>query len=87
MSVPYIVRQADIFGGLTDDHLELIWSISRVVECSTGDVIFEKGAASDELYVITNGEVDIQVDPALIGEAGESRPITITTLRRGESFG
>jgi CRP-like cAMP-binding protein len=49
----------------------------------------EENAASDELYIIAQGEIDIQVDPALVAgdEVKSSGPVTIATLRRGQSFG
>ena len=87
MAVVDMLRQADVFHGLTDEELTSLAQISRTAEFSTGDVIFEGGSASDELYLIENGEVDIQVDPEEQSANSGSRPITITTLRRGQSFG
>ncbi len=87
MSFDKILKHASIFQGLSDNDLELISSIATIKDCNTGDLIFEEGSASDELYVIVNGEIDIQVDPAVIGEEQRGGHILITTLRRGQSFG
>lgn len=82
------LRQADIFVDLSNTQLELIASICREVVFSEGAVIFEENTPGTELYVIADGEVWIQVDPALVtadSTRGESK--TIATLRRGQSFG
>ncbi len=86
-SIPDILRQADIFSDLDTVYLELIAAISSSREYNAGDVIFEENSVGHELFVIADGEVDIQVDPSLIGEAAYTGPMTISTLRRGQSFG
>lgn len=86
MSVVNVLRQADIFDDLTNTQLELIGSICAERHYQAGDVIFEENTPGDEMYVIANGEVQIQVNPSLIGrESTQSH--TIATLRRGQSFG
>jgi CRP/FNR family transcriptional regulator, cyclic AMP receptor protein len=87
MSVVNALRQADIFDELTNTQLELIASICSERHYQTGDIIFEENTPGDELYIIGNGEVAIQVDPALIGKDTSSGAHTIAVLRRGQSFG
>lgn len=87
MGYDRILERAAIFQELTSDDMELIGSISAIQTGNTGDVVFEEGSASDELYVIMDGEVDIQVDPVMVGEAATKSRVLITTLRRGQSFG
>ena len=84
-----VLKQADIFYGMTATQLELVSNLCQERTYSSGDIIFPEGAASDELYVITQGEVAIQVNPSLVGKPEENpRPSsTIATLRRGQSFG
>jgi CRP/FNR family transcriptional regulator, cyclic AMP receptor protein len=86
-SIPDVLEQADIFADLRPTQLALIASISRIHEYSAAELIFEENSDSNELYVIVDGEVDLKVDPALLGEQAGSRPVTLTTLRRGQSFG
>jgi CRP-like cAMP-binding protein len=89
MSFVNILKQADIFVELTPTQLELIASSCQEKRLNTGDIIFEENTPSDELYIIAQGEVEIQVDPSLVGD-NTSRPmgpVTIATLRRGQSFG
>ncbi|GAB1421766.1 cyclic nucleotide-binding domain-containing protein [Anaerolineales bacterium] len=87
MSVVSILRQADIFDELTDTQLELIGSICTEGHYQAGDIIFEENSPGDEIYIIANGEVEILVDPALLGSEGTGGPHTIAVLRRGQSFG
>ncbi len=84
-----ILRRADMFYDLTDAQLEMIASIASEAEYGMGEIIFRENSTGDELYVIAAGEVEIQVDPGLIQPGGgqEGRPVTITTLRRGQTFG
>lgn len=86
MSVVDILKQADIFYDFTQSQLELIASICTEKEYEYGDTIFAEHGASDELYIVIDGEVEIQVDPGLIkGKTGASQ--TIAMVRRGQSFG
>jgi CRP-like cAMP-binding protein len=87
MSVASILRHADIFDDLTDPQLELISSISDERHYQAGDVIFEENTVGNELYIIAGGEVDIQVDPAVIGDDTQKGSFTIATFRRGQVFG
>ena len=83
-----ILRQADIFYGLSPTQLELIASCCQEKTFSNGELIFPEGANSDELYVIVQGEVDILFNPALVSDQpGEREMVVIATLRRGQSFG
>ncbi|MBN1311413.1 MAG: cyclic nucleotide-binding domain-containing protein [Anaerolineae bacterium] len=89
MPIPSILKHTNIFSNLDEAQIEALTSISDLLECSIGDVIFEEGSASDELYVIMSGAIDIQVDPPPVGYTlkGNVRPIKLTTLRRTQSFG
>lgn len=84
-----ILKQADIFFELTPTQLELVASLCQERRLNTGDLIFEENTPSDELYIIAQGEVEIQVDPSLVADdtARLMGPVTIATLRRGQSFG
>ena len=89
MSLANILKQTDIFFELTPTQMELIAALCQERRCNAGDTVFEENAASDELYLIAQGEIEIQVDPSLVGE-GDTQvggPVTIATLRRGQSFG
>ena len=82
-----ILREVDIFQDLSESQLERIAQIGEERVSQIGAVIFEENTASDELYIITDGMVDIRVDPSILGIPSQAGPTTITTLRRGQVFG
>lgn len=87
MSVLTTLRQADIFYEFTLTQLELIASICVERDYGKGDLIFEENSSGSELYVIMDGDIDIQVNPSLVGKEESGEPHTIAKLRRGQSFG
>jgi CRP/FNR family transcriptional regulator len=88
MAHTYVLEQVDIFEELTSSQLDLIDDICVEKSYNQGEVIFEENSPSREFYIITDGEVEIQIDPDTIGDGTDSyQPTTIATLRRGQSFG
>jgi len=88
MSKKYILEQVDIFQELDSSQLTLIEGICREKNYNQGDIIFKENLASNEFYIIAEGEVEIQVDPDTIGDGSNlHEPATIAVLRRGQSFG
>lgn len=87
MSITHELRQADIFYELSATQLELIASICDEQQYARGELIFAENTRGGELYVIVSGEVDIEVNPAVIGHDQHAGPQRIATLRRGQSFG
>lgn len=84
-----VLQQADIFFGLSTEQLDRVASICQDRQVGAGEIIFRENSSSDELFIIARGEVEILVDPALVSDRPDtpSRPTTIATLRRGQSFG
>lgn len=82
------LKQSDIFYQFTSTQLELVANLCQEMVFNERDVIFPENSSSKELYVITQGEVDILINSAIVGPAGTSQKDTIITkLRRGQSFG
>ena len=83
------LTQVEVFEGLTREQMERIVAISRLEKCRRGVVIFPENAAGDSMYIVLDGEVDILVDPRILGEevppGTQATPITV--IRRGQSFG
>ena len=82
------LKQADIFYQFSLSQLEMIASLCQEHSYAMGEIILEEGTSSKELYIILQGEVEILVNPAIVG--GPEAPqglVTIATLRRGQSFG
>lgn len=86
-SIVSILRQADIFYEMTPTQLELIASIGVEKHFQRGELIFEEGSEGKELYVIASGEVDIELDPSLVGSQPTDSVFVVATLKRGQSFG
>jgi len=82
------LKQSDIFFQFTPTQLELVANICQETTYQKDDLIFKENTSSKELYIIIQGEVDIIVDPSLVGglEDGIENRV-IATLRRGQSFG
>jgi CRP-like cAMP-binding protein len=82
------LKQSDIFYQFTPTQLELVANLCQEVTFQKNDLIFKENSGSKELYVIIQGEVDIFVDPSLVGSVDiDSVNEVIATLRRGQSFG
>jgi CRP/FNR family cyclic AMP-dependent transcriptional regulator len=87
LDIPQAIEQSELFSGISRDYMRMICGIANIYRYSFGDVIIEQGTTSSELYIIAAGEVDIQVDQAMIGDPMASGLVRIATLRRGETFG
>ena len=83
------LKQSDIFYHFTATQLELVANLCHEILFQEGEVIFRENSDSKELYVIAQGEVDILINPALVGgpASGDQKEIRIAILRRGQSFG
>jgi CRP/FNR family transcriptional regulator, cyclic AMP receptor protein len=82
-----VLKQADIFYEFTNTQLELVSSIATERTFELNTIIFEENTPGDELFIIADGQVVIQVNPALLGKDATTGAQTIATLRRGQSFG
>ena len=86
-----ILRRTDIFYDLTSPQLEMLASICEERVVKLGDIVFEENSQGDEMFVIARGAVEILVDPSIVGGPGAkkrgSMPVTIATLRSGQTFG
>jgi CRP/FNR family cyclic AMP-dependent transcriptional regulator len=84
-----VLKQADIFHGLSSEQIAKVAEICSEKRYGFAEIIFEEKSSSDELYIIARGEVEILIDPAWVsGQRGTPiQPTTIATLRRGQCFG
>jgi len=86
-----ILRRTDIFYDLNAAQLEMLASICEERTVKLGDIIFEENNQGDEMFIIARGAVEILVDPSMVGGPGAkkrgSMPVTIATLRSGQTFG
>jgi CRP/FNR family cyclic AMP-dependent transcriptional regulator len=89
MVEPGSLRQVEIFENLSPEQLQRIAAIAREERYRRGEVIFRENTLGDSMYVVLDGEVEIQVDPRILGEAVPqgTAPASITVVRRGQDFG
>ncbi len=71
----------ELFGNLSPDELDQLLSYARVHHLTLGQVLFEKGAAGDKLFVILSGRMKIGVITI------EGKEVVFNILGRGEVFG
>lgn len=76
-----LLRQTDLFKGLTPEELGKITGISVKESYKAGDVIFEEGQAGDKFFLILKGEVRIS---KIIPGVGEE---ALVILKKGLYFG
>jgi CRP/FNR family transcriptional regulator, cyclic AMP receptor protein len=82
------LKQADIFYQFKPAQLEMVASLCQERTYNDGEIVVEEGSSSKELYIITDGKVDVLINPALVGKPDVPRELAnIATLRRGQSFG
>ena len=84
--IPYL-KQSDIFYQFTQTQLELVANLCQEKIFSEGEIIFEENSNSKQLFIISQGEVDILIDSGVMNPQGKSEKISIAVLRRGQSFG
>lgn len=84
------LKQSDIFYQFTPTQLELVANLCQEVIFQAGETIFKENSSSKELYIITQGEVEISIDPSTVTRVSSKniqKDSVIATLRRGQSFG
>ncbi len=86
-----VLKRTDIFFDLTPTQLKLVASICQERSGRSGEVIVQENVAGDDMFVIVRGEVEISLDPSLVAAGPTPRkgpgPVTIVTLREGQTFG
>ena len=89
-SIVNYLKQSDIFYQFTPTQLEMVANVCKEVIFPAGEIIFKENSSSNELYIITQGEVEILINPSMVGQvSANDKQIdsVIATLRRGQSFG
>ena len=89
MSLATLLKQIDVFCDLSPAQLKMIAELCEERRYQAGETIFEENSTGHELYIIAQGEVEIKINPMVVSLDGnaESTPVTLATLRRGQSFG
>lgn len=81
MELVNILKHVELCRGLTDEQLKRLAQISHQESFAADSVIFEQGTAGDKMYVVSKGQVEIQVKDS------EGGVYTAVFLGSGQIFG
>ncbi len=80
------LREAELFGGLSDDELRLIAEVAREERHEAGSVFHREGVELEALYFVRSGRVRVELDLDLKPHL-ERSTFLVDRLRDGEAFG
>lgn len=78
----HAVSRAELFAGLTEDELQVLYGMLTREELTRGTLIFSEGDVGDRLFVIVKGEVSIKLKVP-----GTQRSRRLATFGPGMAFG
>jgi len=82
MNLSKILRKVELFNGLSDSELQEVASICNERALKRGEILTLQGDASDDLYIVTEGFVEI------ILEEGKKEPRrVVVNLGEGQIIG
>jgi len=82
MELRQVLQGVDLFEGLKEDELEEVAKICYEKRYFPGDTIAKEGDNSDELFIITDGFVEV-----LLGERPKSSARVVVSLGSGQIIG
>ena len=85
--VHQILTATELFADLSPEQIDEVAAICDLTELEQGDVLFAENTASDEMYVIGRGLIEILVDPNLISGAADLDLMIIARLVPGDLLG
>jgi len=83
------LKDVALFQGLTDEQIEKVAAICREETYQKGQVILQERSVGDEMYVITQGMVEILLEPGRVTPEALAapEPTPILSLGKGQVFG
>jgi CRP-like cAMP-binding protein len=81
MDLPTIMKRVELFRGLNEDQLGQVSDISRQEVFDKGAVIVTQGATGDRMYIVSQGQVEVQIRTA------EGNTFPAIYLGEGQVFG
>ena len=80
--------RSEMLAGLTPEQIEQVGALGREAEYRAGDVIVREGEASDEVYVVCQGMVEVLLTKGPSPSRSESPVMkSVAELGPGQSFG
>ena len=88
-SIRTILATTEIFDNFSDSQLTLVAALCTPVTYNRGHVLLNENDATDEMYVIGRGGVEVLVNPAAVaGRPPDGlEPVVLTELRQGQVVG
>lgn len=81
MVEPAFLAETELFAGLSSAQLDRLAAVAETRELRRGDVLFEEGAESDELFVVIDGRI------AIAKRSIDGRESIVALMERGDLFG
>ncbi len=78
-----VLRSSDLFRDLNEIHLDLVLMVCEESNYLAGDFIFHQGEPGDALYILSQGEVAIMLEPENLGEDS----LQVATFEAISTFG
>ncbi len=82
MNLTQVLQSVDLFEGLAVDEIEQVAHVCTEQRFSKGQIIAKEGEQGDELYIITEGFVEV-----LLGEKPSSSARVVVSLGSGQVLG
>jgi CRP/FNR family cyclic AMP-dependent transcriptional regulator len=83
-----ILRETELFRGLSEDHLSLISTCGDIVSFEKNDTIIREGQTGHHLYIVIKGQVEVVLPKQIGGQALErSTRIRLSSVTPGNSIG
>jgi len=81
-----VLKQAEIFEGLSNDELRLIAEVGHEKQCEADDVFHREGDEVESLYFVRSGRVAVEVNLGLESHLPKG-DFVVDRLQEGEAFG
>lgn len=62
MDLKNTLKRVELFNGLDDLQLDKLIAISQKQTYNRGEIIFKQGDEGDAIYIITQGQVEVQIE-------------------------
>jgi CRP-like cAMP-binding protein len=82
MELTNVLRKVELFNGLSDEELHEVASICNERPLRRGDVITNQGGSGDELFIVTQGLVEI-----ILEESKKEPRKVVVNLGEGQIIG
>jgi CRP/FNR family transcriptional regulator, cyclic AMP receptor protein len=82
MDIKQVLRQVELFDGLSEDELNQVVTICTSKELHAGDILIHQGEQGDELYIVTEGSVEV-----VLSDAQQQEKRVVVNLGAGQIFG